>query len=427
LWQLVTKCGDDGSSKAEEAEEKSNVSDENKAVVVPATSETGPNEDRHPPPDFSHFDPMQQFPGFMIYDINMFENGMMTENLKHYFACCRDYSAPGGSLIVTTSCFTPWREAKKTNGAAKVIPAVSANSPHQNGHPIRVFFFDDNINLHLGGAHDAEGICNLRDVSTGEFVDFSIGKNGFECERLFRHTFVHHSSQYNNVLIQANILDAMTHTDYFMDIITRYSKPGEQLLVFADVNGTIMWEDTVRGKDVSTLLLGTMFRFAEVRPRASDIQVDFGWEEKPPVPVQKPEDLRGLVNRISSKDNDWYQQFWSLTTCEKFINAISSIADIAWQKEESTISASEFWSEYSKNLEDIRRSAMKDGIPESWSQAYERLVEAGHTVVLNSFGVDSGRVVARVATDKTKVLQLTINYKLWGKKDTDMWNAQFAT
>ena len=33
----------------------------------------------------------------------------------------------------------------------------------------------DNINLHLGGACDAEGICNLRDVENGEFVDFSVG------------------------------------------------------------------------------------------------------------------------------------------------------------------------------------------------------------------------------------------------------------
>jgi len=41
-----------------------------------------------------------------------------------------------------------------------------------------VFFFDDNFEF-VTGAAVAEGIVNLRDVVTGEYVEFGEGKNGF--------------------------------------------------------------------------------------------------------------------------------------------------------------------------------------------------------------------------------------------------------
>lgn len=375
-----------------------------------------------PPEVCANFEALNLHPNYNVFDMNLFDSDMMHQNLKLYFQCCKEQTG----LMVTTSCFSVWREAKKTNGAAKVIPAVPATGLNEEGpNMYRVFFFDDNINLHLGGSFDAEGICNLRDVNSGEFVDFSIGKNGFAAERFFRHTVVHHSDEYRNVLVQANIVDAIANPDYFTSIIHSYAKPGEKLLVFADVNGTVVWDDTVRGKGAGEVLLGTMFRFAEVRPGPEGFA--FGWEDKPPVLVEKNEDLRGLVNRISNKDNDFYQRFWTLATCREFLDKLSQSAKIGWLRNDDTTFPAAFFTAYDQNLEEIKKHALVDGIPESWFTCYDYLLNAGHTVVLNSFGVDTFRVMTRVVPDVRNVLQLTVNFKRWGQKDVDLWLAQFKT
>ena len=51
---------------------------------------------------------------------------------------------------------------------------------------LSVFFYDFAI--------FSFGLCNLRDVKTGEFVDFSDGQNGFTSDRSFCHTVVNSSS-----------------------------------------------------------------------------------------------------------------------------------------------------------------------------------------------------------------------------------------
>lgn len=381
---------------------------------------------RAPSSAHMHFEELTLHPDYMIYNVSMHGADKLKQNLKHYYDCCVSDSS-SSRLSVTTSCFSVWRKAKKTNVAAKIIPALKHKQTNgeNGGKIVRCFFFDDNINLHLGGACDAEGICNLRDVENGEFVDFSVGKNGFYAERFFKHTFVHASTEYRNVLVQANILDAMANLDYFQAIIGRYAQPGETLLVFADVNGTIVWDDTVSGKDMKAVLLATFFRFAEVRPRLSDGPIDLVWQDKPMVTVEKPEDLRGLINRLSNKDNEFYHAFWNLQTCEQFVNTVASVADIAWHKQEGTIDPTQFFNEFQRNYDEIQASTMRDGIPQSWLRCYEQLMTDGHHVVLNSFGTDTHRVISQVVPNKKDILQLTVNYELWGEKDVKSWNAQF--
>merc|ERR1711920_130167 len=93
---------------------------------------------------------------------------------------------------------------KKINAYGKIIPTTHVSTSSQ---PLRVFFFDDN--LELDGLEGSSGICSLRDVKSGKFVDFAAGKNGFELGHAGRHTAVLHSSEYNSVLVKANILDAI--------------------------------------------------------------------------------------------------------------------------------------------------------------------------------------------------------------------------
>merc|ERR1711920_550368 len=62
------------------------------------------------------------------------------DTLQYYYRACT--GATG--LHVTTSCFTKWRQHKKTNAYGKVIPTTRAST---SSHPFRVFFFDDNLEL----------------------------------------------------------------------------------------------------------------------------------------------------------------------------------------------------------------------------------------------------------------------------------------
>jgi len=363
--------------------------------------------------------PLALNPAFQIYELDFYSSDAMFPAIKHYFDICKECR----ELMVTTSCFTPWRNARKTNGAAKVIPAVRAGGPDDIGQAVRVFFFDDNINLHLGGGFNVDGICNLRDVSSGEYVDFSVGKNGFAADRVFRHTVVHHSDAYGACLVQANILDAMANEDYFTSIINKYSKPGEKLIVYADVNGTLVWDDTVSGKTEAEVLMMTMFRFAEVRPRA---EFHFAWEQRSTVRVSKPVTLRQLVSEIANGDNDYYQQFWTSSNCEKFLKSICEVADIGWLYDSATLPPERFNSVYQEYLNEVRRHGTDGGVTRSWLACCRELVRASHAVVLNSFGVDSQRVVERCVPNVQEVLHITVNYSMWGEKDLAKWNSQFA-
>jgi hypothetical protein len=275
--------------------------------------------------------------GHRVFDVDLYgSEEAMNVGLQAYYGICQAPQATG--IFVTTSCFTAWRNGRKRNGSAKVIPAVAEGK----GDGMRVFFFDDNINLHLGGTSDADGICNLRDVATGKYVDFSVGANGFMCDRAFRHTCIHYSSQYRVVLIQANILDAMANVDYFTSIIRKYSKEGEKLIVFSDVNGTIVWDDTVSGKSGADVLMMTMFRFAEVRPKAA---FDVTWDSQPPVMVDKSTTLRQLVSDIANKDNAFYQAFWCEANCQRFLTEIcgGGNCELGWFQDDSVLTPERFW------------------------------------------------------------------------------------
>mmetsp|Transcript_93871 Transcript_93871/g.297953 ORF Transcript_93871/g.297953 Transcript_93871/m.297953 type:complete len:450 (-) Transcript_93871:64-1413(-) len=373
--------------------------------------------------------PIHVHPDFRIYDIKVAGDNRLQRGLQQYHNICREHVG----LLVTTSCFSTWLKARKTNGSAKLIPAIPSSSGNLSditrsplsdchGKAVRVFFFDDNINLHLGGSSDIDGICNLRDVSTGAYVNFSAGENGFEVDHAYQHTVIHHSTQYRNTLVQANILDAMANTDYFLSIIKRYSEPGEKLIVFFDVNGTLLWDDTVSNKGMAEVLLSTMFRFTEVRPREP---CDFSWEGRPPVRLEKQVTLRQLVSEISNKDSEYYARFWNQDTCSRFLQELSAQADLGWLNDRSSLTQESFLKTYQEYLRQLHEHVSEDGITNSWGQVWDYLRNDGHLAVLNSFGIDTHRVVARSVPDGRQVLYITIDYNLWGQKDLLKWSSIF--
>jgi len=335
-----------------------------------------------------------------------------TDQLQRYYSMCRQATG----LHVTTSCFTEWRKHKKTNAYGKIIPTarVAASSP-----PSRVFFFDDN--LELDGLEGSSGICSLRDANSGEFVDFAAGKNGFQLGHAGRHTAILHSTEWNSVLVKANILDAIEDPDYFTRIIRAYSAPGEKVVVFMDVNSTIICNDSVQSKDLSASLLSTMFELMELSPKAA---FDFGWGSCPPVSVQKKQSLKKLVKDITASDNDAYRSFFSEATCRSFFSQLATHANIRWSDALDPLGVEDFFSMFEQYKGTINAGIDANGITQSWFRCFDAL-SGEHALMLNSFGVDTRKVLLATTPDESKVMQIAVNYELWDKRDVEKFEKQF--
>lgn len=291
-----------------------------------------------------------------------------------------------------------------------------------------MFFFDDNINLHLGnvaGAPDTKGICNLRDIYTGAYVDFSIGSNGFSLERAHRHTLIHHSSKYRAVLVQVNILEAMSNDDYFTSIIDKYAKEGEKLIVYMDVNGTILWSDSIMGLGPSELLLEAMLALSVVHPSEPFI---IRWEENPEVKVREPTVVKQLMHDISGHDKTIFHSFLVLDkACELLRKLEGHNAKLFWNNGPEFI-IEEFVAAYEGYVRQLRKqgsSREHHGITNSWFRCLRQLQDGGHTAVINSFGMDTQKVVVRSVADSQSVMHVAVNFEMWTERDASKYAAQF--
>lgn len=352
-----------------------------------------------------------------IFNINLYSGAQSRANVLNYYLLCRDFP----DLHVTTSCFTVWRQNKKTNGFAKLIPAITPGFCSEGKPRVRVFFFDDN--LEWEGREGSQGICNLRDITTGDFVEFTEGKNGFCREKAGRHTAIHYSSEYRVVLVKANILDAMEDPEYFADIIRRFAEPDEKLLVFMDVNSTIVCHDTIQGKNIVGTLLSTMFEFVELRP-SSPFEIE--WDGLPVLKVEKKKTFKQLVKEMTVKRHDVYSGFWTEATCSRFFAEMASKGEVRWIGQEHRMDLAAFQQLFQEYLVALQRVTTKDGIAISWFRVFEGL-KGKHTVVLNSFGVDTRKVILATVPDERRVLQVTVNHELWDPPDVTQFEGQFRT
>jgi len=348
-----------------------------------------------------------------VVDINLFDGSRSNGNVSHYYNLCKDYSG----LHVTTSCFTVWRKHKKTNGHAKVIPAV----PVSDREEVCVFFFDDN--LEWDGKEDSSGICSLRHAKTGEFIDFTEGKNGFRRDTAARHTVVFHSTHYRNVLVKANILDAMEDPAYFTKIIERFAWPSDKLIIFMDVNSTIVCNDTVQNKDLSNTLLSTMFEFVELKPSAA---FDLSFEGHPQTRIDKPKTFKQLVKDITKDNREAYGSFWTADRCERFFVEVASKGEVRWAGDDRPFPLEAFQRLFQEYIVSLSNVINPDGIAHSWFQVFERVAAKGcHTVVLNSFGVDTRKVVVATIPDEQHIIHVTVNYHMWDDRDQQKFAGQF--
>ena len=101
------------------------------------------------------------------------------------------------------------------------------------------------------------------------FVEFSERSNGFKRAAATCNTTASLSFEFRNVLVQANILDAMGDKHCFTKIIERYAQLDERFVVFVDVNSKIIGVDSDSGKDMSSVPLAPCLNsppFHQLRP-----------------------------------------------------------------------------------------------------------------------------------------------------------------
>mmetsp|Transcript_120663 Transcript_120663/g.341194 ORF Transcript_120663/g.341194 Transcript_120663/m.341194 type:complete len:436 (+) Transcript_120663:69-1376(+) len=351
---------------------------------------------------------------FRIFDIKLCAGADRARNLALYLQMCTERK----DLLVTTSCFSEWKENNFINGHAKVIPAVRNGGVET---PSCIFFFDDN--LEFEGNADSPGICNLRDQETAEFVEFGEGRNGFTRTCFNRHTVVHSSSEYRNVLVKANILDALENEDYFTNIISAYTQPHEKVLVFMDVNSTIVCNDTSAGKDVPRTLLSVMFELIEMRPHRS---TEFCWDDET-YKIEKVTSLKRLVKVLTKGDHGSYSNFWTLENCARLLALLLPLGEVGWASQAGPItSPAIFKLQFQTYMAAVSTVLSKSGIATSWFRCFDALQSRGHAVVLNSFGIDTRKVVLATVPDERRVMHITVDYELWHKCDVVKYESQFA-
>jgi hypothetical protein len=341
-----------------------------------------------------------------MFNVNLHEGPDNMKNLSRYYNVCRESK----DLSLTTSCFAPWHKSKKANGCAKFIPAIQTS--HKD--PVRVFFFDDNIEWE--GKERSAGIVNLRNIETGEFVDFGEGMNGFgRRELVAKNSFVAHSTLYRNVLVQVNILDAMEDEDFFIKIITSYAAKDEKVIVFMDCNATIISMDSISGKDMSEVLLGTMFQMLKVEPKEP---LELEWDQRPKIKLEKTMDLKQVVKKIAGEDNEYYTHFFKWDNCVKILNSLTALTGVKWaNRDDIPFNLPEFQQMYDHYLVSLVGGTDEEGITLSWYKLYKNLTAGGHSIILNSFGVDTRKVIVKTVVDERQVLQFVVNVELWGPKD----------
>ncbi|CAE7039146.1 unnamed protein product [Symbiodinium natans] len=357
--------------------------------------------------------------GRYVYNLDLHGKPERGQNLRSYFQACSEHR----KLQVTTSCFAAWRKNKKVNGFAKIIPVAKEGSWSELGdtRPFRVFFFDDN--LEFGGKETSPGICNLRDLATGHFVEFAEGQNDFVQERFARHTIVQHSKLWRAVLVKANILDAMEDKEYFASLIAKFADPSEMLVVFMDVNATIVCNDTVQGKDLAVTLLGTMFELMELRPSPPGFTLT--WTGLNEIRVEKIQTLKALIKNMTADDHEAYTKFWQEDNCWSFLSHVLEHGEVRWVTGTEPMTLAAVKDLFSSYMRTVPSALDRDGITNSWFHVYTNTLKDRHATILNSFGVDTRKVTLATVKDEMDVLHIAINHDMWDERDVKKFSDQF--
>merc|ERR1740121_1769221 len=198
-----------------------------------------------------------------------------------------------------------------------------------------------------------------------------------------------------------------------------------------DVNGTILWNDSIMGLGPDELLLGTMFGFTEVRPRSS-VPFTVTWGEELSVEVTEKLPLKEMLHQLTDGDDRVFHDFWKQDICRAMLEQVTQHADLGWTGKPGTVSIDDFFAVYLDYMaelykQDKEQGAAACGITESWFRCCTALREGHHAPVINSFGMDTQRVVVRSARDPRRSPHFAINFEMWSERDSNKFKAQFSS
>merc|ERR1712060_527903 len=116
------------------------------------------------------------------------------------------------------------------------------------------------------------------------------------------------------------------------------------------------------------------------------------------------------------------------------MNFLIDSGKVTWVGETEAVTMESFRSNFEDYLRNIGNATDKDGVVGSWYQIYKDLTGGAlwpgdvdkHCIFLNSFGVDTRKVVTATVKDETQVIQVAVNFELWEQRDVEKFKAQFT-
>merc|ERR1712150_112317 len=210
-----------------------------------------------------------------------------------------------------------------------------------------------------------------------------------------------------------------------------YTKPGEKVLIFMDVNNTVTCSDSVQGKDTAASLLGTMFECIQFTPKTA---TDLEWDPFPKLQLNRTRTLKELIKDLTRHKDSAYAGFWSNEKCFKLVGALLPKGRLSWVGKDNRVTMQSFRTAFEEYLQVIGDACDAEGICKSWYKLYEDLTTGrlcgvstnSHAIFLNSFGVDTMKVVKLTTQTRKSVMQITVNFELWDTRDKERFSHQFA-
>eukprot|EP00746_Dinoflagellata_sp_MGD_P009917 gnl/MRDRNA2_/MRDRNA2_120324_c0_seq1.p1 gnl/MRDRNA2_/MRDRNA2_120324_c0~~gnl/MRDRNA2_/MRDRNA2_120324_c0_seq1.p1 ORF type:complete len:1026 (-),score=208.12 gnl/MRDRNA2_/MRDRNA2_120324_c0_seq1:221-3259(-) len=336
-----------------------------------------------------------------IHDIDLHDR---PSNCLAYFEAQKDLIG----LHATTSCYSLWSANGQSNGSGKVVPALRDKKYH-------VFFFDDNVEFDSGGGRNDKGIVNLRNLH-GDYIDFTVGKNGFMMEKCAENSEIYFSTEYNVVLCRVNILDAMCDDQYFTKIVDRFSRPGEKNILYMDINATIIFGDIMSGRDKDSVLLNTMFECMLIKPYGN---WTFSWGTSKCNLDNKQIPLKKLLKKALDKET--YRTFWTYGNCLKVLQEVMQYGQVNCSGR--SIDVEDFLRLY-RMYSDMMSRTVRKGVVRSWFELYRQFKD-DHLLMLNTFGVESRRLILETVENEDDVTFITVNYYRWDDHDRAKFEEQY--
>merc|ERR1719414_1266170 len=101
----------------------------------------------------------------------------------------------------------------------------------------------------------------------------------------------------------------MADPEYFTNIVSKYALQGEKLILFMDVNSTIVCNDTVIGKDSTASVLSTLCSFVTWTP---DGEVELQFDTHTPIKVSKPRQMKQIAQELlKTASHEIQSAFWT--------------------------------------------------------------------------------------------------------------------